>query len=958
MGSMDSLDVPEQSQAGAVAWDALRSRGVTLAERGELGKAHDALSQALDLYRATGETDELCHLHAEIGDVELELGHLDEAIGHYRQSLALGQDKHDALAVATANRRIGMAYQEKGDLERTEESYREAERLLEPLDHDGERALLHLQWGSLFEDLAQYKKARGKYETALGIYQGARDSAGEATTRRRLASALQQLGSLTEAEQELHYARALLERESQRDTPELIEVMNLLGGVLEDQGRTSDAMDLFREAHNLADSLGIGPARVESLRRMGSALAVRGELDEATDRYQQAIDICKQLDDKKALSEIYGDLGDVLMEQGKLDDAIKVFKAAERLYHDDPLGFALAKRRLGAAYQEKGEYKRADEYYSESDSLLDSLDDAGERAVLYTAWGSLCQERGQVRDALTRYKQALAINESQRNTLGEAICRRHIGSALHDLGRLEDAGDELRRARALFDEQGGDDKPEIIEVANRLGAVLEDQGLISEALELFREAHNLADLLSIVPAKVESLRRMGSALAAYGSLMEAEARYREALDLCSDQGDEVALSGLYGEFGDVLAEQGRLKEAIDAYKHSLSLDQRHQDTLGLALANRRLGTAYQRRGDHDRALDYYDEAERLLQRLDDDGERALLYMQRGSLFEDQGKYSNALSEYGRARSKYEDQQSALGIAYACRCEGSAQLQLSRIADAEASAHRALERLEGVEDKPEEVECKNLLGAIRRAQGRLDDAYEHHAQSLAIAERLNLQPARASSLRCMAAVLADRGGEGPQLALDRLETALAICEQLADEVARSELHDDIADVHLILGHIDDAIAHYEIGLRIARRLDRHALTADILLGLARCSRQLGKLDGVRVHLDNAREMIEQIDSSRARQARLWLELAQIDEDEAKADAALEGYEKALAAFRDCNDTQNTLECHRLLLAAYTRRRDFSQAGLHLARGLELEGNVQALWAVMLNQLHPAIRDGAE
>lgn len=957
--SPDSHHRPPDERDAAAEWEQLRQQGAKWAASGELAKALDAVGQAIDAYRATGETAQLCHLHAEIGDVQLELGHLDEAISRYRQSLTLAQDQHDALAIATAQRRIGMAYQEKGDFPRAEESYREVERLLEPLQDEEERALLHIQWGSLFEDLARYKKARKEYEDALRIYQGRRDTAGEAVARRRKASVLQQLGSYAEAEQELHFARALLEREVSTDTPELIEVMNLLGGVLEDLGRTSDAMDLFRDAHNLADSLGIAPAKVESLRRMGSALTVRGELDEAVDRYQQAIEICKQLDDKRALSAIYGDLGDVLVEQGKLDEAVKVFKAAaERIDHDNPLGFAMAKRRLGAVYQEKGEYKRAEEYYSEADSLLDSLDDAGERAVLYTAWGSLSQERGRVRDALTRYKQALAINEGHRHALGEAICRRHIGSALHDLGRLEEAEGELRRARALFEQQGGEDKPEIIEVANRLGGVLEDEGRVNEALELFREAHNLADSLGISPAKVESLRHMGSALAACGSLMEAEARYREAIELCGDQNDEVALSELFGEFGDVLSEQGRLKEAIDAYKNSLSLDLGHQDTLGIAVANRRLGAAYQRRGDHDRALDYYDEAERLLQRLDDDGERALLCLHRGSLFEDQGQYGKALSEYGRARSRYQDQRNALKSALSCRSEGSALLQLHRLEDAEASANTARQHLAGIEDKPEEVECTNLLGAVRRAQGRLDEAYDLHSQALAIAEGLNLQPARASSLRHVAAVLADRGGEDLRLALDRLETALAICDQLGDDVNRSEIHDDLADVHLLLGSIDEAVLHYEAGLRIARRLDRYALTADILLGLARCSRQLGRLDGVRVHLDNAREMIEQIDSSRARQARLWLELAQIDEDEGKHDGAIEGYEKALGAFRDCNDTPNTLECHRLLLAAYTSRRDFPQAGLHLSHGLELEGNVQALWAVMLNQLHPAIRDGAK
>jgi tetratricopeptide (TPR) repeat protein len=952
-----ALEVAGTQPEADADWLVARRQGAVCAQRGELAKARDLIGDALDLYRASGQTDEVPDLYAELGDVYVELGHLDEAIGCFKQTLAIGQERHDMGVLAGAHRRLGFAYQEKGEFERAEESYREADRLLDTLTDQGERALLHLQWGSLLEDLARFKKAREEYEVALGIFQSLHDSVGEALARRRLASALQQLGALTEAEQELYFTKAMLERQGGTDKPELIEVLNLLGGVLEDQGRTADALDLFKEAHGLADSLGIGPARVESLRRMGSALAVRGDLDEAADRYRQAIDICKQLDDRKALSEIYGDLGEVHVEQGKLDEAIKIFKEAERLDHDDPLGLALAKRRLGSAYQEKGEYKRASEYYSEADSLLDNLDDDGERAVLYTAWGSLSQERGQVRDAVARYRQALAISESQRNVLGEAVCRRHIGSALHDLGRLDDAAEELRRAKVLLEKQGAEDKPELIEVSTGLGEVLTDQGRTTEALELFREAHNLADRLGIAPAKVECLRCMGSALAACGSLMEAEGRYREAIELCSELRDGVALSALYGEFGDVLAEQGRTGEAIEAYKNSLSLDQDHHDVIGLALANRRLGAAYQRRGDHDRALDYYADAERLLQQLEDDSERALLYLQRGSLLEDQGKYTRALSEYGRSRGKYEDQRNSLGIAAARRREGSAQLQLGRLTDAELSANQALDQLRGVEDKPELIECLNVLGAVRRAQGRLEEAQELHARALTLAESLNLQPARASSLRHLAVALAERGGDGRRLALERLETALGICEQLSDEVECSELHDDIADVWLAQGEIDQAIIHYERGLRIARKLDRHALTADILLGLARCSRQKGKLEGVRVHLQEARSMIENVDSSRPRQARLWLELAQIDQDEGKDEAAIEGLEKALSAFRDCNDTANALECHRLLLSAYTQRRDFAQAGMHLSGGLELEGNMRALWAVMLDQLHPAIRDAS-
>lgn len=940
------------------SWEQLRQRGAEQSQRGELAKALEALQRAIDTYRSEDQSELLYTLEAELGDVQLELGHSDEAIAHYRQSLAHAQEKHCEAAIASAHRRIGMAYQEKWELPRAEESYREADRLLEGVEDDSERALLLVQWGSLFEDLGSFKKARRQYEEALRIYRSLSDHGGEAMAHRRLASVLHELDALSDAEQELHLARTLLDQQESRDAPELIEVLNLLGRIYEDQGRTKDAMGLYEEAYHLADSLGISPAKVECLRRMGSALAVRGELRESVERYSQAIAICRHLDDRRELAEIYGDLGDVYIEQGDFKEAERSFKsAAERLDHDNPRGLALAKRRLGELYQEKGEHKRAEEYYSEAESLLEGLDDAGEKAILYTAWGSLQQEGGRLRDALSNYKHALAINESNRQLRGEAICRRCIGSALHDQGRLEEAESELRLARALFEQQGSEEKPELIEVHNQLGSVLQDQGRINEAMDLFRQAHDLAGTLGIEPAKVESLRCMASALAASGELGEAEERYNEAILLCEKK-DEVALSSLYGEFGDVLFEQGRLDEAIDAYKSALGYDQNHQDQLGIAIANRRLGAAYQRRGDHDRASDYYKEAERQLRPLEDEDERALLRLYQGSSYEDQGLYSKALSEYNKARGFYQQQRNALRTAFAARCEGSAQLQLNLLNEAEANANFALEQLSGIEDKPEEIECLNLLGAVRRAQGRRDEAFELHSRALALADSLSLQPAQASSMRHVAAVQVSRQGDEQKKALEKLTDALSIYKLLKDDVNCSEVHDDIADVNLILGHVDEAVTHYETGLRIARKLDRHALTADILLGLARCKRRQNNLEGVRVHMEEARQMIDQIESSPARQARLRLEMAQIQEDEGKRGAAIEGYEKALSAFQDCNERLGSLECHRLLLAAHTSKGDFPEAGHHLSQTLHLEGNMEALWAVMLDQFHPKISDSAK
>ena len=183
--------------------------------------------------------------------------------------------------------------------------------------------------------------------------------------------------------------------------------------------------------------------------------------------------------------------------------------------------------------------------------------------------------------------------------------------------------------------------------------------------------------------------------------------------------------------------------------------------------------------------------------------------------------------------------------------------------------------------------------------------------------------------------------------------------LDDETSVAEVLDDLADVYLLAGDIEIAVKHYSAGLKKARSLDRPALTADILMGLARCNRSMGKLDSVRDLLDEAKEEIESIDASELTTARLTLELAQLDEDDGRLDTAIENYEDALAAFKRTNDVTNALVCNRLLLRAYARQSDLAGAGRHLSELLGRdEQDLGTLWTALLERLDPRIAQAAK
>ncbi len=82
-----------------------------------------------------------------------------------------------------------------------------------------------------------------------------------------------------------------------------------------------------------------------------------------------------------------------------------------------------------------------------------------------------------------------------------AICLRHLGSALHQRGDMAEALEHLQLARHRLEQNGGDDKPELIEVKNLMGGILEDQGQTAKALDLFREALRDAERLGLEPAR-------------------------------------------------------------------------------------------------------------------------------------------------------------------------------------------------------------------------------------------------------------------------------------------------------------------------------------------------------------------------------------------------------------------------------------------------------------------------
>ena len=145
---------------------------------------------------------------------------------------------------------------------------------------------------------------------------------------------------------------------------------------------------------------------------------------------------------------------------------------------------------------------------------------------------------------------------------------------LKDQGKLSEAEPLYREALAGRRKALGDDHPDTLGSVNNFACLLQDQGKLSEAEPLYRKA--LAGRRKALgddhPDTLTSLSNFAILLKAQGKLSEAEPLYRDAL-----AGRRKALGNEHpdtlrsvGNFAILLSDQGKLSEAEPLYREALA----------------------------------------------------------------------------------------------------------------------------------------------------------------------------------------------------------------------------------------------------------------------------------------------------------------------------------------------------------------------------------------------------
>lgn len=418
----------------------------------------------------------------------------------------------------------------------------------------------------------------------------------------------------------------------------------------------------------------------------------------------------------------------------------------------------------------------------------------------------------QTRQAIALCEKALELWRRGEEPFGEGWTLQNLGELYDRLGKTEEARWAFTSALAIWQEQ-----QDAIGEASTLG---EFDGLLSstgdsrqaekvlrKSLEVWRregdrqrEADALNDLAIIVREKDAD---------------EGERLLRTALAIWQEEGDldhqAVALVNL----GTTAWGRGHDRAAIEFYERArviLATTPDDRLLLDLLLSE---GAAYRRLGRLQAALDCYAEAGPIAIALGEPAYEANLHHNLASLYHHLGDWDKALAEYQEALKLWQR------LGYRSR-------QVSTVAG---------------------------IGWLYLAQQRFDDALAEFDRALAISrgDSTRQPPDEALALHGRGLVQAAFGAH--QAALEDLQEALRLREQLGRRSEAANTLSEMGAVYLALGQDDRAAAVLREALAISSELGDQLVEAVTLARLSRLDRVGGDLLAAREHLDAALRIYE-------------------------------------------------------------------------------------------------------
>lgn len=292
------------------------------------------------------------------------------------------------------------------------------------------------------------------------------------------------------------YQKALeMERAKSQPSQKLVAFgLNAVGYNYTMAHKAETAIEYFKQALEINETLGNNSEIVTGLTNIGTAWYFLHQYDKALENFNHALEVNKRIKDKdKGLNSgenmaiFLDNMGSVYAHWGKHKEAITYYKKALDLnkVSENEDGMVINLSNLGVAHGLLGESKQALQYHLQSYEIAEKINKDFQLPLVVSALGQAYQNLGMYDQAMKYSQQALATALANGR-------EEESGPIYHDLGFLYDALEQYDKAIECYQKAAVLTKKyrknESAGALHNLGIIYQKRGQLDEAIASFLEA--------------------------------------------------------------------------------------------------------------------------------------------------------------------------------------------------------------------------------------------------------------------------------------------------------------------------------------------------------------------------------------------------------------------------------------------------------------------------------------
>ncbi|MGE0400005.1 MAG: tetratricopeptide repeat protein [Kofleriaceae bacterium] len=354
------------------------------------------------------------------------------------------------------------------------------------------------------------------------------------------------------------------------------------------------------------------PARMDCLHNLGDVLEQTGRTDDAMAHFTEMLHLAWRFDNLAKAGAAYSRLARGQRKLGKYDEAMNHLRRAHELFERsrDDRGIASTLDEMGRVNWLRGAFSQALDFHRQALTIRRALGDRRSIALSLANIGRVHHDTGNFKAAINQFREALDLRRDIGDLVGivQSLC--DLGGVHAEDGNLELALEMLGEARTMAQDIG--DKLALADVLSRSGEVKALFGKEAEAVIDLGQAKQIASNLGDRVALAVTHQRLAQVQLQLGNLEQADVEAHAAVAVSQAVGLRVHIGCGYrvkaevaGALGNLQGAEEDFRRAIDilaAVKHEVELARAYQ---GLATIKERVGANAEAQKLRTRAVDIF-----------------------------------------------------------------------------------------------------------------------------------------------------------------------------------------------------------------------------------------------------------------------------------------------------------------------------------------------------------------